>query len=458
MRESSKTGGLRELLWLAAPLAASQAGNHLINLVDTAILGRFSEVAQGAAGLANNLFFAFSVVGLGVMMSLDPLVSQAVGANEQGRARTLLWQGIWLSLFIGALLAVPIALSPFFLGLFQIEEETKEAATLFMWVRLVGVWPLLLFSGLRNYLQAMGKTSPMIIATVVGNVTNFLFANLFVFGGSATEVYLFGEELGYLTFIPGLGIAGAALTATLCGVIQVSVLLLAVRSTDTKEAYSRRPVPAEIKKALRVGIPIGLQLMAEVGAFSLAGLIAGYFGKVPLAAHQIALTWASFTFSMALGISSAGAVLVGRAIGAQDKAATRRAGLLSFGLVVCAMSLPALLFGFFPRTLAALLSNSEAVIQATIPLFWVAAVFQVFDGVQVTGAGVLRGAGDTKTTFSANVAGHYLVGLPIGLLLGVWMGVGVVGLWWGLCAGLVSVGLLLFWRFWRLSARPIARL
>jgi MATE family multidrug resistance protein len=456
---SSLRKEFQDLLWLAAPLAAAQAGNQMINLVDTSILGRYSEVAQGAAGLGNNLFFAVSVLGLGVMMSLEPMISQSIGAKEAGRSRSLLWQGVWLALIVGLVLALIIALSPLILPLFGLDPETEEATRHFMWARLPSIWPLLGFSCFRGYLQAVGKTSAMLWSMLAGNLANVVIASFLVFGSKAFFTFFLGSDLpGWAYTVPPLGIVGAGLSATLCSFIQLSVLIFSANRIEVKESFSRRMDAKEMKTSLSVGVPVGLQLAAEVGAFSLAGLLAGSFGKIPLAAHQIALTWASFTFSMAMGVSAAGSVAVGRAVGAQDTAKARRAGFMAFALGSGAMSLSSFAFLFFPAQLAALLSNNPAVIASTVSLLGVATVFQVFDGLQVVGAGVLRGAGDTRVPFVVNLIGHYTLGLPVGVLLGVWFGFGVRGLWWGLCAGLVSVGILLFWRFWRLSAKPIARL
>ena len=196
-------------------------------------------------------------------------------------------------------------------------------------------------------------------------------------------------------------------------------------------------------------------MAAEVGVFALVGLLIGRFGDEALAAHQLALAMASFTYCFAVGIGEAGSVLVGWGIGARDTPAARRAGLLSFAAGSSFMSLCALAFWLFPGPLARLFSNEPSVVAAAAPLLAVAAVFQISDGVQAVGAGVLRGAGDTRYSFIANVLGHYAVGLPLALLLGFRLGYGVVGLWWGLCAGLTAVAAALFFRFWTRSSRHI---
>jgi MATE family multidrug resistance protein len=197
---------------------------------------------------------------------------------------------------------------------------------------------------------------------------------------------------------------------------------------------------------------------AEVGIFALVALLAGRLGTLHLASHQLVIGLASFTFTVALGIAAAGTVRVGTAIGARNAIATRQAGRAAFIGGGAFMTLSALAFALAPRTMARLVTDQENVIVAAIPLMMVAAVFQISDGIQAVGAGVLRGAGDTKYTFYANIFGHWVIGLPLALLLGFRYEMGIVGLWWGLCAGLTVVAALLFVRFERLSRTAIAPL
>ncbi|MGZ6125664.1 MAG: MATE family efflux transporter [Myxococcales bacterium] len=213
-----------------------------------------------------------------------------------------------------------------------------------------------------------------------------------------------------------------------------------------------------MKKALGVGIPVGLQMGAEVGVFALVGVLAGRLGALSLAAHQIAISLASFTFCAAVGVGMAGTVRVGWAIGARDTPAARRSGLTAFAGGAGIMAVAALCFWLAPGALARMLTDQPEVIAAAIPLLAVCAVFQLSEGVQGVGAGVLRGAGDTRFAFLANLLGHYAIGLPVAIVLGFKLGQGVIGLWWGLCAGLTAVAAGLLTRFLRLSSREIAPL
>lgn len=447
---------LRQLVRLAGPIAAAQAGLALMGLVDTAVVGRTGAGPLGAVGLGNGLFFSIAVLGMGLMMGLDPLISQAIGAGDRLRARRLLWQGTWLALLASVVLAVPVLLAELLVGLSGVEPEVAADARAFMLGRLPGLFPMLLFIGVRSYLQALGVVRPMIVATVAANLFNLAADIYFVFGGSVLPPW----AGSFLRSMPALGAAGAAIATSLCTVVQLAVLVVAARRLRLPAAPAglRRANRADLLRAVRLGLPIGLQLFAEVGVFALVGLLAGRLGRDALAAHQVALALSSFTFCAAVGVGQAGSVRVGWAIGARDTPAARLSGLTAFGLGAAFMALCGVALFAVPEPLVRLLSDRPEVIAATVPLLAVAAVFQVFDGVQAVGAGVLRGAGDTRFAFVANVVGHYGVGLPVALALGFGLGRGVFGLWWGLCAGLAAVAAALLGRFVVRSRRAIAPL
>ncbi len=451
---NSPRAELRQLVRLAVPIAIAQAGVALMGLVDTAVVGRLGAGPLGAVGLANGLFFGIAVIGIGVMMGFDPLISQAVGAGEYGRARDLLWQSLWLALLVSALLSVPIGIAPAILSAAGIEPTVASDARLFMFFRLPGLAPLLMFVGVRSYLQAAGKVGALVASTVLGNVCNLLGDLLLVYGGSWLPPWA-----GILRRVPSFGAPGAGLCTSVCTVIQLLVLLLAAqRLAMHSHVSSRRPRRRDLLKASAVGVPVGLQMGAEVGIFALVGILAGRLGRESLAAHQIAIALASFTFCAALGLGSAGSVRVGWAVGAGDRSGARRSGLVAFAVGATLMAAFGCAFWLVPGALARLLTDQPEIVAAAIPVLGVCAFFQISDGAQAVGAGVLRGAGDTRFPFLANLTGHYLVGFPVALLLGFNLGMGVTGLWWGLCAGLSSVAVALFGRFWILSSRKIARL
>jgi MATE family multidrug resistance protein len=471
---TERTSGLRQELWalviLAGPLAAAQAGVALMGITDTAVVGRLGAAPLGSVGLGNGLFFFFCVLGMGVMLGLDPLISQAIGAGEGPRSRALIWQSLWLALAATLVLTPVIALSPLLLPLFHIDAEMARGAREFTLWRLPGLLPTLLYIGLRSYLQAVGRTRAIFLTAVLANLGNLAGDILLVFGGAHLP-----PALSWLRGVPAMGAAGAALSTTLCTLAQAAVLAWVCRSDAmasglrlsageagflraAKEAPSWRPDPRELRLATIVGVPIGLQLGAEIGVFALAGLLAGGLGRQSVAAHQLAITLASFTFSCAVGVGNAGGVRVGLAVGAGDTALARRRGLLAIAVGSACMALAGLGFFLFPGPLARTFAGSPEIVAAALPLLMVTAVFQISDGVQGITTGVLRGAGDTTFSFLANLVGHYLIGLPLAIVLTYRAHLGVVGLWWGLCVGLSAVAIGVFARFLWLSGRPIATL
>lgn len=433
---------LRELLRLAIPLAAAQAGTQMMGLVDVAVLGRLGARELAGSGLANAVFFAFSVVGMGMVFGVDPLIAQAIGAGDRGRARHLLWQGIWLGLIVSGVLTLVILAGAWALPLIGSKAELIAPARAYLLVRLLSLVPFLLFFVVRAYLQAHGVTRPMVVAMVLANVLNLAGDIVFVFGIEG--------------WVPAMGVSGAALATVLCTIVELLIVVAAVKKIPVTEPFDHRPDRAAIVQAARVGWPVALQMGAEVGIFALVALLASRLGTLQLAAHQLVIGLASFTFTVAMGVAAAGSVRVGIGVGARDPISTRSAGYVAFLCGAGFMGLSALAFALAPRMLTRLVTDQENVIAVAIPLMLVAAVFQLSDGVQAVGAGVLRGAGDTKYAFYANIVGHWLVGLPVALVLGFRMNFGITGLWWGLCAGLTVVAVLLGYRFEKLSRTTIA--
>jgi MATE family multidrug resistance protein len=428
---------LRAQLALALPLAAQQMGLVLLGIVDTAMLGHYSAAALAGGGLGNSLVFLISCLGMGIVMGLDTLVPQAIGAGRPGDTRWLLYDGLVVAVRVGVVLSVAVALTPLILRAVGVEREVAREADLFIWVRAPGVALFLVQVTLRAFLQAHGVTRPLIAAVVLANIVNAGFDLLFVFA-------------------LGLGTIGAALATTI--VQGATVLVYALAARRLLAGIERTPRgPSATARLLRVGLPVGLMLGAEVGVFAGANVIAARLGKLPGDGYQVALNLASFTFAAAVGVGAAAAVRVGHAVGAGDHHLARARGRTSLLMGTLVMSCGAITFLLFPAELARLFTTDAEVIAAAVPMLRIAAVFQLSDGAQAIAAGALRGAGDTRAAFIANVIGHYGIGLPVALGLAFGAGHGAIGLWWGLTAGLTATALGLMLRFWRITSRPIAR-
>jgi MATE family multidrug resistance protein len=439
-------GELAQQAQLAVPLVAQQLGLQRMGAVDTALLGRYSSDAMAGAGLANGLVFAISCIGMGIVLGLDTLVPQAIGAGDPGQATQTFRAGLKLAVAIGLPLTLAVLVMPLVLGPAGVDPAVARPAALFTWIRAIGVTPFLIQVALRSFLSAHGHTRPLLYAVIAGNLANALLDWLLIFGdGGLGDLGLPGLGL------PALGVVGAGLATTGVQIVTVIIYALAARAI-AREQPPARAAGASAWAIARIGLPVGLMLLAEVGVFALAGVLAGHLGKGPATGHSVAIMVASFTFSMAVGVGASAAVRVGHAIGAGDRATARHRGLLSLGLGTAVMSCSALGFLLVPGVFARLFTDDPVAIAAAIPLLRIAAVFQLSDGAQAIAAGALRGTGDTHAGFIANLIGHYAIGLPLSIGLAFGLDWGAPGLWWGLSAGLTATAALLIARFLRTTA------
>jgi MATE family multidrug resistance protein len=396
-------------------------------------------------GIGRSIGFGTTVLGIGMAGGLEPLAAQAVGAGEHGRA----WQSYVANRRATLALWPLITLAAFaltlFLGPLGVEPSVIARVRLYLVAAAPGFAAQLAYFPARVLLQAHGQTRPALVGSLVVNVVNVPVVNLLVRGdGALAAVGL--PAVG----LPALGAVGAGLADSISSCMLLAFVGWAVRAYRV-QGDARVP----LSTVLRLGLPVGMQMAAEVAVFSVVTLLTGALGADVASAHSIALGMASFTFMGALGVSGATSVLVGRAIGAG--ASPRRPGLLGIALGAGAMSLGAVVFAAAPGLIARAFTADAQVISITIDLLRIAAFFQIFDGVQAVAAGALRGAGDVRFPFLANVVAHWLVGFPVAILCGFALHAGARGLWWGLTAGLVVVSGSLAARFVWLTRRPLAR-
>lgn len=424
---------LRAQIALAIPLAAQQLGFQLMGSVDAALLGRYDDVALAAAGVGNNLLFAITAIGLGVVMGLDSVIPRAIGASDLPGARRYLHAGLRLAVLVGLGCTLVVLAAPVLLDVADVAPDVAADARAYVYLRAVGVMPFLVSVALRSYLAARGVTRPLVIAVVVGNLANAGLDVVLIFGV---------PPLG----VPAMGIVGAAIATVAINVLIPVVYLAAIRGLDGHGAPPAS-TRADVLEVAGYGAPVGGQLFAEVGIFGVVTLLAANLGTLAAAGHTIALNLSSFTFAVAVGVGAATSVRVGHAIGANDPALARRRGLLGLGVGMGLMAASAAVFVLAARPIAHLFTDDVAVIDAAVPLLMIAALFQLSDGAQAIAAGALRGLGDTRATLVGNLVGHYGVGLAVSLVLAYEVGLGAPGLWWGLSAGLTVTAAYLLARF-----------
>jgi MATE family multidrug resistance protein len=417
-----------------------------MSLVDTAVLGRVSVDDLAGAGLGRTIGFTATIVGIGLTTGLEPLAAQALGAGEPGRA----WQGFVSNLRGTLLMFAPLMLIAFLLTMTLPPLGVSAAVTTRVRLYLAGQTPglaaAMAYFSCKTYLQAHRVTAPALWGSAVANVLNLVVSNLLV-RGDAALVAVGLPRLG----LRALGALGAGLAFSIATFVLLAFVLVPALRRRVKDDTPR----VSLRTTYRLGLPPGFQLLAEMGIFSLVALLSGALGPEVASAHQIAIGISSFTFMGALGVSGATAVRVGHAVGAGTS--PRRPGMLGIGLGAVFMLGCACVFAAFPEVLVSAFTSDARVIAIGARLMRIAALFQLFDGVQTVAAGALRGAGDVRFPFVANVVAHWCVGFPVALTLGFALHGGAPGLWWGLTSGLVVVGTTLGVRFWRLSGRVIAR-
>jgi len=424
---------------LAGPLAAAEIGWMLMGIVDTMMVGRLenSAAAIGAVSLGAAVFYTIGITGSGLLLGLDTLVSQAFGAERVDDCHHSLLNSVYLGLALApvvmgaAFACIPLA---YRLGF---DPVVLPLAIPYFKALMWSTPPLLLYCAFRRYLQAMNLVRPVVFALVTANLVNVVANWALIYG-----------HLG----APRMGVEGAGWATCVSRGYMAAVLAFAIVLHDRRYGtglWARvwRPDLERVRKLLALGTPAAAQILIEYGVFAAVALLAGKLGALPLAAHQIALQTIAFTFMVPLGISSAAAVRVGQSIGRRDPAGAARAGWTALLLAAAFMSCSALTLILIPRWIARIYTPDPLVIATSVALLLVAAFFQLFDGIQVVATGALRGAGDTHTPMILHGVIFWGVGLPLGYALAFHYGRGVVGLWVGLCLGLILVGstLLFVW-------------
>ncbi len=433
------------MLALAAPVVLAELGWVTMGIVDTLMVGRLGAHAIGAVGLASMLFFAVAVFAMGLLLGLDPLVAQAFGAGRLDECHRWLVDGVWLGMAIAVPMLALVYLLRATLDVWGFPADVVALVRPYLGILIWSLPPLQLYVAFRRYLQAMNLVRPITIALVTANVVNAFFNWILIFG-----------HLG----APAMGVAGSAVATLLARIFMAAALLAAIVHHEARMAPRLRDTPmgidgARLARLFAIGLPAAGQMVFEVGVFSAATALAGRVSADALAAHQIALNMAAFTFMVPFGIASAAAVRVGQAIGRCDPHGAMRAGWTAIAIGVGFMATAAAVFLLLPGPLMRAFTADPAVVELGVGLLFVAAVFQLFDGLQGVTTGALRGLADTRTAMLWNLAGHWFIGLPLGYLLCFRHGYGVVGLWWGLSTGLMICGVALIF-VWIRKGRRLA--
>lgn len=426
----------QRLLKLAFPLVLTQAGQMVVQLVDNAMVGRVGTTELAAASFANSIYVVVMVFGMGIFLGVTPLIGHALGSKNDNQVASTMKNSLILSVFLVSILGLfCFGLSAFMHNMGQPTEVVKMAIPYFR-ILSVSLVPFLFFMVLKQIGEGLNNTWLAMIATIMSNVLNIGLNYLLIFG-----------KFGF----PELGLIGAGY-ATLISRIAMPIFILIgfLASKNVRTFFKLIPKVKtsflELKRILNIGFPIAVQLVIEVSLFALGAVMMGWIGDVPLAAHQIALGLASFTFMIANGVAMATTIRVSFQLGLKDFSSMEKVALSAIHLVLLYMLICGIGFLFLQNQLPKLFTPDTLVIKQAASLIVVAALFQLFDGLQVTCLGILRGFADVKVPMIIAAISYLLIGIPVSYVLTFVLDFGPEGIWYGFVAGLGVAGILLAFR------------
>lgn len=446
----SLRGEIARLVALAWPIVLTQLALMMMGTVDYMMVGRAGVAEVGAVMLGNVWRMGTVLAGMGIVFGISPIVSQAHGAGDGRGVALAMQRGLVLAMVASVPIAILWWFAPQALQAFGQEPDLAVKAGQFVAVQIPSLPFLLAWSVQREYLQGRGILMPTVWVALIANVVNAALNWVLVFG-----------NLG----APALGAVGSGMSTA---AVQLAMPFMtwawihrARLHAGAWVPWSRAAIdPQGLLRILRIGVPVALALLLEMWTFQVATLWAGHLGQVPLAAHSIVLNMSSISFMVPLGISLAAVTRVGNLIGAGQHHQAQRAAWVAFALGASAMAVFALLFVALRAELPRLYTDELGVVAAATSILPIAAAFQLFDGTQVVGSGILRGMGRTRPAAVIHIVGFWGLALPLAWFLTFRGDRGLAGLWWGLALGLAVVALLLLlWVAWRGPARgaPLER-
>lgn len=428
---------ITKTLSLAYPVIIGQLGLIMMGVIDSIMVGELGAVPLAAASLSNSLIFLVLIIAIGNAVAVTPLIAILVGAKKLDECGIYFRQSLLVNLAMGLIVFLIILAGVNFLHLlgqsFEVQFRTKS----YMIIIGLSIFPQMIFQTYKQFIEGLSIMRPAMVITLAANLVN-VFANWVLIFGNLGFPRLELDGAGWATFISRMFMA-------------ISLMIFVMRNKrfkiyDVTFHFRSINIPV-IKKILSVGLPSGFQYFFEVGAFSFAVIMIGWIGPNELAAHQIAISLASVSFMGVLGISQAGGILVGNAVGEQNVNLVRKNGFIVILLGMIWMSTSGLVFITFRNYLPYIYIRDEAVIQIASQLLVIAALFQLSDGIQAVGIGILRGLTDVKGPTLITFIAYWIISLPIGYTLGFTLNLGVVGVWIGLLIGLSCSALMLAIRF-----------
>lgn len=428
----------KQILKLSYPIIIGQIGIVLMGVADTVMIGQVDAVNLAAAGLANSVFFMTTILGIGTLSAISPLVAKARGAGHTNDVALLFRQSMVAALLLTVLICPVLYLLTINLHWFGQHVKVTALATSYLHILNAGTFFMLLFTGVKQFSDGLSLTKPSAIITILGLLCNILWNWILIHG-----------KFGF----PAFGLDGAGYATTLTRVLMAVSLVAYVKYNKlykgwlhVKEYGHER---ALLKDIFKIGLPSGLQYFFEVGAFASAAIMCGWFGERQLAAHQIAINMASITYMVATGISAGGSIVVGNALGRKNKTDLIKSGKVALLMSILLMGITAIVFACFNKFLVSLYIDDALVTDMAANLLLIAALFQLSDGIQCVSLGILRGIADTRVPTLVTVVAYWVIGIPVGWALAEYANLELYGIWFGLTIGLTFSAVLLSLRFLR---------
>ncbi len=442
MEKQAYLDHFKKNLTLALPVMTGQLGQIFTGVADTVMVGRVGEESIAAAALANSIFFFIFVIGIGISFAITPLVAESHGKEDmKGICRWLKNANLLNGIVSIALVLILMVLVQFIDNMNQ-PPEVVVLARPYLYIIGFSIIPVLFFQTYKQFTEGMSDTRTAMYISILSNTLNVGLNYILIFG-----------KLG----MPAMGLFGAGI-ATLISRIFMAIAFYRYFKTSTRYATVNRMIryAAISKKALRrlfkLGFPTGLQFSFEVSAFAGASIMAGWLSVEAMAAHQIALNLASISWMMATGLGAAATIRIGNHLGKKDYLNLSRVGSSSYILVSILMLIAGLIFWLFRFQLTAFYVTEKEVIDLAASLLLIAVFFQLSDGIQVIGLGLLRGLQDVNKPAFISFIAYWGIGLPVGYYFGFNQEMGVQGIWIGLLFGLTASAIMLGTRF-RILAR-----
>jgi MATE family multidrug resistance protein len=428
---------IAETVKLAYPVMIGQLGIMMMGVVDTVMVGAVGAKSLAAASLAQSIFILIFIIGNGIALVVTPLVSIAVGARDYTQCNKLFRNSFWVNLFIGIILTAINYFSSDLLRYLNQPKEVVEMAIIYNKMLAFSLIPTSIFMTYKQYIEGLSYTKPGMSFAILANIVNIFINWFFVFGNYGA---------------PKLGLYGAAIGTFSARCFMALGMMIYVNMSANYKKYDKIIFKndfdfAIIKNILKLGLPGGLQYFFEAGAFTFAVIMVGWIGTSDIAAHQIAINLASISFMAALGFSVAGSIRVGNAYGSKNKAELRRAGFAAILLSTTIMTTSGVTFVIFNHSLPSLFIKDAVVISKTASILIIAALFQLSDGIQAVGIGILRGILDVKGPTVITFFSYWVIALPLGGLLAFHYHLDLNGIWIGLLVGLLLSSTLLTIRF-----------